>query len=158
MSVCHSLVLFRTLSNSLPVHLHLCDCVGHNDAEHRIPSDAAYSADGRCLLKLKQGISNVISHYHQIVVFFDFTHLYLYIFPHFILSKLTAWSSALFEKLTVPQLVKKSPLFYSTNISIPFYKGSPIVQILKEINSVHVFPTFFFKIHFWRVGKFAKRL
>jgi hypothetical protein len=40
--------------------------------------------------------------------FFAFIHLYHYIFPLFIRLKLTAWSSALFEKLRVPQLVKKS--------------------------------------------------
>ena len=83
--VCHSLQLFRKLSNSLLVYPHFCNCVRPNDVEHRIPSDVAYSTDGRCLLKLKQGISNVISHYSQrFFCFFAFIHLYHYTFPLFI--------------------------------------------------------------------------
>jgi len=88
--VCYSLALFRTLSNFLPVHLHFCDCVEHNDAEHGIPSDVAHSADGRYLLKLKQGVSNAISHCPQLFFPFASIHLYHYIFPLFIRLKLTA--------------------------------------------------------------------
>jgi hypothetical protein len=114
----------------------------HNDAERRIPSDVAHSADGRCLLKFKQGISNVISRYPQLFYFFAFAHLYHYIFPLFILLKLTPQRRTLLEKLKIPQLVKKSSPFYSTDISLLFYKGSPIAQILKEINTVHVLAPF----------------
>jgi len=141
--VCYSLSLFRTLSNFLPVYLHFCDCVVHNDAEHGIPSYVAHSADGRCLFILKHGISNATSHYPKLFFFFAFMHLYHYIFPLFILSKLTASNSVLFEMLTVPQLVKKFPLFYSADISLPFYKGSSIVQILKRDQFSPRPPTFF---------------
>jgi len=77
--VCHSLALFCTLSKFLPVYLHFCDCVVHNDAEHGTPPGVAHSADGRCLLILQQGMSNATSHYPKLFLFCFYSFILLYL-------------------------------------------------------------------------------
>ena len=60
---------------------------------------------------------------------------------------LNPWTGVL-QKLTGYQLLKKFPHFLETEISIPLLQEPPIVTVLEQINSVHIHPFQFLKIHF----------
>ena len=84
------------------------------------------------------------------------THLLIFIsnnsFPNFQISSwmhthlLTPQRRLLFEKLTVPQLVKKFPTFYGTQRFITTFT---LACHLSQLDSVHAPTSYLLKIHSW---------
>jgi hypothetical protein len=61
---------------------------------------------------------------------------------------LTPGTTALLEKLTVPQLVKTYSAFYGTRRFITAFTSPSPVPILSQISPAHVSPSHFLKILF----------
>ena len=60
-----------------------------------------------------------------------------------------SWSRALFKNPIVPELVKNLFMFCGMEIFISdFHNHPPLLFIMNQINSFHVLPSCFFKIHF----------
>ena len=58
------------------------------------------------------------------------------------------WCTVLLEKLTGPQLVKISPHLAEPMVHYRIHKRPLPAPILSHLNSVHVSPSYFLKIHF----------
>ena len=64
-------------------------------------------------------------------------------------TSLTPRSTAVIEKLTVPQLAKKFPAFYGvSNVHYRISNSPPLIPVLNHINPPHALPFNFLKIHF----------
>jgi hypothetical protein len=64
-----------------------------------------------------------------------------------ITTYITPWRRVLLEKLIVAQQVKKFPTFMEPKHTSPIHNSLLLYPILSQLNPVHTFTPYFFKIY-----------